>query len=520
MSKAAGAVILAVGAIAAVIAVVVSFIPFSHAGTAEPTAAFRAQKSLDEVLFKLASSPAAKYTGSVTQEYGGQSIKYDFTNMVVTISNSAEGTISVNGNQGEYRQVGNSRFVNAPAGFWTAVLSSNEKERKDLGPLAGKWVDSSRTSVLPVGNTLAPDILAGTIGTVPADQAPKLGPIEVASPNPGLPDARFWPVSDPPVTFVGDNVVKIGQWEVTFDPSSKVVTHVKGTEVTDEGSDKLTTTYDLDVATQSADDAAKLFANQRALVNDLVNVPAPGYTVDSRAVAFVPGGNCTRAACPFTYTGSGTVSPTATGTGYVNYGLTVNFTLNGRPAAAPCTTVIRADFGATGRATCVARNIVGEGTTVRGVPTWQYLPFRTNTVDALNDQINKNQERTKQQVTFVRTGSKQPEAAAYGSPRTGLPSYYVIQRGDYLFDGLGPLGDLLVMFAPGYATHVVNGQLDPSWAGTTTIKDQITKQVAAANGTRVLWFVAEPSTAVALEALVREAGQSDKIEVSYIDPNR
>ena len=51
MSKALAAVALAVGAIAAVVAVVVSIIPFSHSGTAEPTAAFRAQSDLDEVLF-------------------------------------------------------------------------------------------------------------------------------------------------------------------------------------------------------------------------------------------------------------------------------------------------------------------------------------------------------------------------------------------------------------------------------------------------------------------------------------
>ena len=63
------AIALGVGALALVIALVLSFVPFSSAGTVEPTPAFRAQKSLDEVLFKMATSPAAKFTGKVTYKY-------------------------------------------------------------------------------------------------------------------------------------------------------------------------------------------------------------------------------------------------------------------------------------------------------------------------------------------------------------------------------------------------------------------------------------------------------------------
>ena len=59
------ALVAAVGVIALVAALVVSFIPFSKAGASAPTAAFRAQADLDAVLFKLATSPAAKFTGKL-----------------------------------------------------------------------------------------------------------------------------------------------------------------------------------------------------------------------------------------------------------------------------------------------------------------------------------------------------------------------------------------------------------------------------------------------------------------------
>ena len=68
-SIAPAAITLGVGALALVVALILSFVPFSSAGTVEPTAAFRAQKSLDEVLFKMATSPAAKYTGKVAYKY-------------------------------------------------------------------------------------------------------------------------------------------------------------------------------------------------------------------------------------------------------------------------------------------------------------------------------------------------------------------------------------------------------------------------------------------------------------------
>ena len=513
MSKALAAVALAVGAIAAVVAVVVSIIPFSHSGTAEPTAAFRAQSDLDEVLFKLASSPAAKYTGSVTQKNRNNSLRIDFTDLTSTISNSTEGTVTVDNNQGEYRQIGNERFLSAPLAFWNSVLLDADKARKDLAPVDRKWTNARGSQLPALGNILAPDILAGTLGTVGGDAAPELSSVAMDTTDPTFPDARFWPVADPPVTFVGDNVVRIGSWDVTYDPDSKAVTHVKGENKID---DDLSLDYDLAVTLLPADQAERVFASQRALVAELVDVPAPGLYTAPNAVTGRTVGTCTRAACSWEYTGSGSVIPEARSVGYVNYGLTVNFFVGGRPAAAPCRTVIRAEIGSTGKATCVARNITGAGDTVSARPSFQYLAFTTRSVEAFNGLIDDTQKRSNQQVTFVRTGSKKAAADGYSAPLTGLPSYYAIKRGDYLFDGFNTTGELMVTYGPGYASSITGGSLKSEWA--TIIADQLTRQVQAAGDTDIVWFAAEEQTATALRAIVSQAGKSDKVTVVLREP--
>ena len=120
------ALVAAVGVIALVAALVVSFIPFSKAGASAPTAAFRAQADLDAVLFKLATSPAAKFTGKLDYKASrtGVSGTVEFTDLTATSSNNVQGTISVGGQQGEYRQIGNRYFVSAPQAFWPPLLTS------------------------------------------------------------------------------------------------------------------------------------------------------------------------------------------------------------------------------------------------------------------------------------------------------------------------------------------------------------------------------------------------------------
>ena len=155
-SLAPAIVALGVGVLALVAALVVSFVPFTASGSAEPTAAFRAQKSLDEVLFKMAMSPAAKYTGKVGYKYdnaGGEGT-VEFEDLIATSSNTAEGTITLGSNQAEYRQIGNNPFISAPGAFWNDLLVADEKLNLDMAPLDNKWASSRFVGLPRLGTCL------------------------------------------------------------------------------------------------------------------------------------------------------------------------------------------------------------------------------------------------------------------------------------------------------------------------------------------------------------------------------
>ncbi|MCR5978453.1 hypothetical protein GDN83_12075 [Gordonia jinghuaiqii] len=515
-SIAPAAITFGVGALALIIALVLSFVPFSSAGTVEPTPAFRAQKSLDEVLFKMATSPAAKYTGKVDYKYAnavrGQGT-VEFTDLIVTTSNTAEGTISLGSEQGEYRQIGNSPFISAPSALWETLLVQDEKTNLDAAPLDNKWASTRFTGLPRLGTVLGPDNLAGDIGNTELDSEPQLG-AELPAPNKGTPDARHWPTSDPPIEFIGDNKVKLGTWEVTFDPATKNVTHVKGQ------SEVEAVTYDIDasVSLQPADQAQKVFANQRALVSDLVSVPAPGLWMKQPVVTSRQVGACTPAACAFDYIVQG--SPYAEDvTGHFNYGFTLNFAVGNRPPGAvggECKVVLRVDFGRNGTTRCTATNLP-PATNIGSRYTYSYLAFLDSTEAALNDLIDNNEKQTNTEVVYVRTGNKEPQQARFGASVTGLPSYYAIKRGDYLFDGIGTDGNMHVTFGDGYKQHIVGVGFDPAWEGTEVLKKQMSEQVGAAGDAKVVYFTAEPETATALRLLIASENQSDNISAYHID---
>lgn len=514
-SLAPAIVALGVGVLALVAALVVSFVPFTGSGSAEPTAAFRAQKSLDEVLFKMAMSPAAKYTGKVGYKYdnaGGEGT-VEFEDLIATSSNTAEGTITLGSNQAEYRQIGNNPFISAPGAFWNDLLVADEKLNLDMAPLDNKWASSRFVGLPRLGTVLGPDNLAAQIGNVEENSEQQLG-AELPSPNRGTPDARRWPTSDPPIEFIGDNKVKIGSWEVTYEPDSKNVTHVKG-ELT-VGS----ATYDIDTSIdlQPADRAQKVFANQRALVGDLLSVPAPGLWPKTPAVSPRLVGQCTTAACAYDFTVNGnTWSDNARG--HFNFGLTLNFSVGDRPAGAlggECKPVVRVDFGQTAVTRCTATNLPANSS-IRPQSAFTYLGFVDTTDTALNKLIDDNEKMTNTEVVYVRTGNKNPEQAAYNSSVTGLPSYYAVKRGDYLFDGIGTDGSLHVTFGPGYKEHIVGSGFDPSWEGTKVLKDQMKEQLKAADDVEVVYFTKESETALALRLLVVQEGHTGKIAVAQVD---
>ncbi|MBE7191670.1 MAG: hypothetical protein INR66_04215 [Gordonia polyisoprenivorans] len=523
-SKVTALVLTSVGAVAVIVALILSFIPWSNSGSAEPTAAFRAQNSLDQTAFQYGSSPGAKYKGTLTRKYGdGTTLTVEFSDLQVALSGNVSGSITVNGQQGDYTQIGNYYFTKAPVAFWKAVLGGTTPDNVDMSPVDNKWA-SAEWSLPNLGYALSPIVLAGRLGNNDLVNPPSLG-APLPSPNKDTPDARFWPTSDPAITSLADNKVKAGDWEITFASDTKAISHLKGQYRDGD----VTTTIDTDVTPLSFDQISPIFAQQKGLTNDLGSVPVPGMTIDDLPggqldqVGWKQTGDCSNVACGYDLTVNGTPRRGSDNKpGHVNYGLTVNFIVNGQPAGAlggTCTPVIRVDFNKTATTRCTATNLGSGGGSIRPNVTFSYLPFIDYGADTLSDYLDDNTRATQRQFTMVRTGTKQPAAATYASEHTGLPSSYAVKRGDYLFDGYGPAGAYLVTFAPGYAAHVTGTTFDPSWAGTATLRDQMSKQVQAiGDDGRIAYYVAEQSTSDALTALVAQAGYSSKISVYYDAP--
>ncbi len=67
-------------------------------------------------------------------------------------------------------------------------------------------------------------------------------------------------------------------------------------------------------------------------------------------------------------------------------------------------------------------------------------------------------------------------------------------------------GVLLEAKGPGYARFVKNGQFRPWFSGQQALVGQATRQVAAANGTPIIWHVAEQEAATAIQNLLKQNG--------------
>ncbi len=499
---------LILGAIALVAALVVSFIPFSRSADGGATVAFRAQQELDKVVFKFGETGGAKYSGKITYSYldtpssGERTI--NFKNFVVAGSNSAEGSITQDGQEAQYRQIGNNVYANGSKDFWTKLLGK-VPEGLDLDSVATKWADTDGSGLLWLGSFLSPRKLAGRLAIGDTSTSTSLGQ-ELDQPNKGLPDARFWPTSDPKVTLTG-NSITVGQMTTTFDPKSKAITHIKG----DSKSDDIKYHIDADVTPMSDNDRDKLFANERSFAPELVAVPAPGVPISSPRIRGVAGGSCTTMVCEFLLDLQGKPASDRFRTGYVNYGLNVTFTANGAPDGGTCNKVVRVDYGAMGRAQCDATDLPPNANVRAITGASKYLPFNTRTANEFTEIINNSEAAAKKKVTLARTGTKRPGSPmAYNLQITDMPSVYVVKQGDYQFDGFGPSGAFLVTFSTGYDQHVANGAFDPAWSGTETLKSQAAKQVAAAGGTEIVWFFAEQNSADAARRLLDSAGITNK----------
>lgn len=510
---------LIAAAVLLVIALAVSFIPFPHSSDGGPTAAFRAQQELDKVVFKFGQTAGAKFSGTLKYTYTTSTNptedSIEFKNLVVSSANNSEGTIKLDTQEAQYRQIGNNVYANGPKEFWTKLIP-NAPTSLDLDSVASKWADTDGTGLLWLGSFLSPRKLAGRLAIGDSAASTSLGQ-ELPAPNNGLPDARFWPTSDPKVTMTG-NSITVGSMTTTFDPESKEVTHIKGSSTTADG---IKYTIDTDVAPMTDNDREKLFANERSFAPELLAVPAPGIGVrDPMMSAVSNAGSCTSALCQFAWDLQGKLRSDTYRTGYINYGMNVSFTANGNAVASPCSKVVRVDFGSTTRANCDAVNLgnLPNGTSIRAnVSNSKYLPFNTKTSDNLSNIIDKNEAAAKQQITLVRTGTKRPgDATKYNYQITDMPSVYAVKQGDYEFDGFGPAGSFLITLSTGYDQHVNGGVFDPNWAGTKTLLEQAKQQVAAAGNIHIVWFTAEENTATAAKALLASAGITDqKVDVYY-----
>lgn len=504
-----------------VVALVVAFIPFPRSADGGPTTAFRAQQELDKVVFKFGETNGAKYTGKITYSYTDSSSTpeqtIEFKNLVVASSNNAEGTVTQSNQEAQFRQIGNNVYANGSKEFWSKLIG-NPPSYLDLDAVASKWADTDATGLLWLGSFLSPRKLSGRLAIGDTSVGANLGQ-ELDAPNKGLPDARFWPTSDPKVTMTG-NTITVGSMTTTFDPETKSVTHIKGSS----SSEGIKYTIDTAVAPMTDNDRDKLFANERSFAPELVSVPAPGIAVRTPLLNSVAGGTCNNAVCEFNYDLQGKLSSDKYRTGYINYGLNVTFTANGTPVGGTCNKVVRVDFGTTARAQCNAMNLgsLPNGTSIRPNSSGsKYLPFNTKSADDLTRIINDNETAAKKKITLARSGTKSAGApTSYNYTITDMPSVYVVDQGGYLFDGFGPSGSFLVALSTGYNQHVNGGVFDPSWSGTTTLREQATKQVTAAGGTQIVWFMAEENAATAARALLASAGITDKqILVLYSKPD-
>ncbi|MEE3849201.1 hypothetical protein VZC37_02580 [Gordonia sp. LSe1-13] len=512
-SIAGPAVLFGIGVVALVAGVVLSLVPFPTAGSASPTAAFTAQKNLDEVAFGLGGSPGARYTGTLTTtsdapDSDPQTV--EFTDLTVAATKNADGEIAYNSTAAEYRQIGNYRYLKGPSRVWTDLFDGAPvASALDLGAVDDTWTDLRYSGLPDLGYLLSPALLAGRIGNTERVEPPQLG-LELPAPNQGTPDARFWPTSDPVITAVDADTLRVGSMETTFDPSTKQVTHITG-EFEREG---IHVSIDTDVTVLAPDDLATLYADERALVPDLLSIPAPAVPLADNPINTRATGSCTPASCGFTITASGALNPEVVDemrpvNGHINFGITVRYAVDdGRPGerGGTCTRVLTTPFGGRADTRCAATDLPQGARGVRAIPTLQYLPFIDSTEGDLNEYIDSQEESSKQPITLVRTGIKQPEAARYNDQVVGFPSSYGVKVGDYVFDGVGPQGNLFVSFAPGYAEHITGGRLDPDWAGTDLLTQQLDAQLTAAGDREITYVTAEPELASALRLLALTEG--------------
>jgi filamentous hemagglutinin len=109
------------------------------------------------------------------------------------------------------------------------------------------------------------------------------------------------------------------------------------------------------------------------------------------------------------------------------------------------------------------------------------------------------------------------EAAAYQELITGRPATQSYVVNGVKFDGFSN-GVLQDAKGPGYANFVKDGTFASWYSGQDELAEQAQRQLAAAGGVPISWFVAEQPASEAIQNLFADRGISG-INVIYAPPN-
>lgn len=506
---------VALAALVLVAAVIVSFIPFARTGSGGPGPNFTALRAADEIAFQMAGKSGIKYSGSFTSggsKYGmasnpSREKTFEFTDLVVTTSGNAEGTLIFAGHRAQYRVLANRTFVNAPSSFWKAVLAA-PSDGYDWANVDDKWVMSKGSGVPNLSALLAPLNMGMRLVTPTVSSASAPGPA-VDPDEPRLPDSRFWATQVPDVELTG-NTFTIDDLTTTFDPKSRDVTRIVGLYR------NYTESAKLDLTVQPASDAAtgKVYTGGRALIPELAAVPVIAATPAIERPSAKRMGPCSTSGCVFDVTLTGSLMNASTVVeGYTNYGVKSSVVAGESTLTSDCDRVVRVPLKQDVTYRCTAHGAPPGSTVSVSFTDTKFLPIATYSTAMLTADVDNNQKAGATSPKLVRTGSKLSDAEKYNFQVTGNPSTIGVRAGDYTFDGFSPSGKYYVALAPGYADHVKDGSFDEAWSGYSTLVSQARRQVDAASGTAIIWYVGEHEAVDAFGKLLSTAGVSS-IEVS------
>lgn len=317
--------------------------------------------------FQYGSSPGAKYKGTLTRKYGdGTTLTVEFSDLQVALSGNVGGSITVNGQQGDYTQIGNYYFTKAPVAFWKAVLDGTTPDNVDMSPVGQRGPPRSGacpTSGMRCHRSCWPGAWATTTSSIRQSSAGRPAALsQQGHPRrPLLAHLRIERSPRSPATRSG------GDWEITFASDTKAISHLQGQYRDGD----VTTTIDTDVTPLSFDRISPIFAQQKGLTRRSRVGAGTSMTIDD-----LPGGQLDQAGNEPVTARMWRAVTTSPSTARIRQQaraceLRPDRQLHRqRPAgrgrsASTCTPVIRVDFDKTATTRCTATNLGSGGGSIR-----------------------------------------------------------------------------------------------------------------------------------------------------------